>query len=184
MWKKRFNEYIDQRVSSGHLFLESTDNATDRIVQNAMRDVWDLAYPRDFQVEAVKRLAFFPMEAYHLDEQNNESARELSKRLNTLHQTEANHCTIFLYLSPSALQLESSWLKLLEKIAKRGYLRLICIDEAHSIEQDGRSFRPEFVSAAQNLMMLHNMMPTKCSIVCMSATFRMSDQNTVSGILK
>ena len=86
------------------------------------------------------------IEAYHLDEQTNESARELSKRLNTLHQTEANHCTIFLYVSLRALQLESSW-KLLEKIAKRGYLRLICIDEAHSIEQDGRSFRPEFVSA-------------------------------------
>ena len=125
---------------------------------------------------AKSRNANHYIEAYHLDEQNNESARELSKRLNTMHQTEANHCTIFLYLSPWALQLDLLWLKLLEKIAKRGYLRLICIDEAHSIEQDGRSFRPEFVSAAQNLMMLHNIMPTKCSIVCMSATFRMSNQ--------
>jgi len=33
-------------------------------------------------------------------------------------------------------------------------------------------------------MMLHNLMPEKCSIVCMSATFRRSDQNTVSGVLK
>ena len=29
MWKKRYNEYIARRVSSGHLFPESTDNATD-----------------------------------------------------------------------------------------------------------------------------------------------------------
>ena len=148
MWKKRYNEYITHRVSSVHLFPESTDNATDKIIRNAMQDVWDLADPRDFQVDAGKRLAFFPntllyiisktgseksaiplttgtltsgviitlvpliglgsdqvaksrnanhyIEAYHLDEQNNESARELSKRLNTMHQTEANHCTIFL----------------------------------------------------------------------------------------
>jgi len=124
------------------------------------------------------------VEAYHLDEQNTESSRELSKRLNSLHQSEANHCTIILYVSPRALQMESHWLKLLERLARRGYLRQICIDEAHAIEQDGRRFRPEFVSAAQNLMMLHNKMPEKCSIVCMSATFRQSDQQTLTGLLK
>jgi len=201
-----------------------------------MRNVWDISNPREFQIDAIQRLAFCPntllyliaktgsgksailltvgtlksgvtitlvpliglgsdqvtksrnpnhyVEAYHLDEQSSESSRELSKRLNSLHQTEANNCTIFLYVSPRALQMELYWLKLLEKLARRGYLRLICIDEAHAIEQEGRSFCPEFVSAAKNLMMLHNLMPEKCSIVCMSAMFRQTDQQTLSCLLK
>ena len=236
MWTRRYNEFIAIRSSSGHLFPESTDNATARIIRETTRNVWDISNPREFQIDAIQHLAFCPntllyliaktgsgksaipltvgtlksgvtitlvpliglgsdqvtksrnpnhyVEAYHLDEQSSESSRELSKRLNSLHQTEANNCTIFLYVSPRALQMESYWLKLLEKLARRGYLRLICIDEAHAIEQEGRSFCPEFVSAAKNLMMLHNLMQEKCSIVCMSATFRQTDQQTLSCLLK
>jgi len=173
-WKRRYNEYVAHQEASGALIPESmntdiADSVTDRIIRDTMRNVWDISNPRDFQIDAIRLLAFTPnmllylvaktgggksavpltmgtlksgvtvtlvpliglssnqvtksrnanhyVEAYHLDKQNTESWRELSKRLNSLHQSQANHCTIILYVSPRALQMESQWLKLLERLA-------------------------------------------------------------------
>jgi superfamily II DNA helicase RecQ len=63
-------------------------------------------------------------------------------------------------------------------------LRLIVIDEAHSIAQDGRNFWPEFQSAVKNLKVLYDNQPTKCNCIAMSATFRQLDQAVITGLIK
>ena len=56
----------------------------------------------------------------------------------------------------------------------------MCIDEAHSIEQAGRFFRPDFQDAVKHLQQIHNDLKTKCPRLVMSATLRKIDQQTIS----
>ena len=59
----------------------------------------------------------------------------------------------------------------------------MCIDEAHSVEQQGRYFRKDFQEAVKNLQKIHNDLKTKCPRIVMSATLRKVDQNTISKLL-
>jgi hypothetical protein len=63
-------------------------------------------------------------------------------------------------------------------------LRLIIINEAHFIAQDGCHFWPEFQSAIKNLKVLYDNQPTKCNCIAMSATFRQLDQAVITGLLE
>ena len=57
---------------------------------------------------------------------------------------------------------------------------LICIDEAHTVAQDGRNFRPEFCSVVTTLRNLYEVQQTKCNRIAMSATFRKCDQDVIT----
>ena len=59
-------------------------------------------------------------------------------------------------------------------------IRLICIDEAHTVAQDGRNFRPEFCSVVTTLRNLYDVQQTKCNRIAMSATFRKCDQDVIT----
>jgi superfamily II DNA helicase RecQ len=57
------------------------------------------------------------------------------------------------------------------------------IDEAHCVERQGRSFRPEFKEGLQEFSNIANSF-VNISIVAMSATFRANDQQALSNILR
>ena len=123
------------------------------------------------------------IEAYHLDEHRGDDAHALRTRLESIHPVERDNVTVFLFLSPQSLATNSSWFPTIAHLAKKGYISLYCIDEAHCIEQQGRHFRPEFISAVTNIGVLYKMMPKPCPRIAMSATFRQADQDVVSSLL-
>ena len=74
----------------------------------------------------------------------------------------------------------SIWITFLRKMAERDIITLMCIDEVHSIEHQGRFFRPDFQEAVRNLQLMHDNMKTKCPRLVMSATLRNGDQLTIN----
>ena len=81
-------------------------------------------------------------------------------------------------MSPRSLSKDSPWWPTLCDLAKMNLISVLCVDEAHKIEQSGRSFRPEFGFAMENIQYLHDIMERKCPRILMSATFRKIDQRT------
>ena len=86
------------------------------------------------------------VEAYYVDEHRGKDAAKLHHRLDIMTEREADYVTLFLYMSPQSLQTDSPWYGVLHCIAMKIFIRLICIDEAHTVLQDG-CFRPEFDSS-------------------------------------
>jgi len=101
------------------------------------------------------------IESYHVDEHQGEDAALLHKRLSSYDKKESEHVSIILFVSPQALGAKSHWFKKLKLLAGEDLISLLCIDEAHTIEQQGRNFRPEFQDAVSNMNELFNLMPTK-----------------------
>jgi superfamily II DNA helicase RecQ len=91
------------------------------------------------------------IKAYHLDKNRGRDGYTLRSRLLSLHPREAECVSIFLYALPQSLKDGSFWYKCLFELASKNLIRLICIDEAHSVAQDGRNFRQEFCSAVKTL---------------------------------
>ena len=91
-------------------------------------------------------------------------------------------CFHFLYASPQSLKDGSFWYKCLFELASKNLIRLICIDEAHSVAQDGRNFRPEFRSAVKTLRSIYDAQTTKCNRIAMSATFRQCNQDVITDL--
>ena len=83
------------------------------------------------------------IEGYHLDEHRGSDARLLRDRLISLNEDEAEYVSVFLYASPQSLQVGKFWYKTLMNLASKNLIRLIVVDEAHTVAQDGRDFRPE-----------------------------------------
>ena len=119
------------------------------------------------------------VEAYYVDEHRFSNAKALMKRLKSLTLKETKECTIILYVSPTSLNPESDWVHIFADLASDGFISLLAIDEAHSIEQAGRSFRKEFLSAVQLLSALVDLMPRPVPRLAMSATFRQEDYDRV-----
>ncbi len=92
------------------------------------------------------------IEGYHLDKHRGSDARLLRDRLILLNEDEAEYVSVFLYPSPQSLQVGTFWYKTLINLASKNLIRLIVIDEAHTVAQDGRDFRPEFKSAVSVLI--------------------------------
>ena len=61
---------------------------------------------------------------------------------------------------------------MIHTLAKRGNISQICIDEAHSVEQSGCNFRPEFVDAVKNIRTFVECSPRHITTIAMSATLR------------
>jgi superfamily II DNA helicase RecQ len=67
-------------------------------------------------------------------------------------------------------------------MALKDFLCLVCIDEAHTVHQEGY-FCPEFQSAVGTIRHLHGLLTIKCSIIVMLATFRSVDQDIITALL-
>jgi superfamily II DNA helicase RecQ len=93
---------------------------------------------------------------------------------------EAEHVSIFLYMSSKSLQPNLFWHKVLHESALKSMISLMCIVEAHTVAQDGRNFWPEFHTAVKTLRELYKTQTMKCFCIAMSATFRQSDQDVIS----
>jgi hypothetical protein len=100
---------------------------------------------------------------------------ELRRRLMSFAPDEAEFVSIMLYASPQYRTMMS--------LATKGLVRLMVIDEAHCVNQDGRNFRPEFKSAVRTLKSIHAAQRDPPSIIAMSATFRQDDQNVIADLL-
>ena len=82
--------------------------------------------------------------------------------------------SINLFIGPHALS-SNTWKSELAKLARRGLIQMITIDEAHFISQSGRHFRPEFNTAVDVLGELLKMMHEPVPRVLLSATMLRSD---------
>ena len=82
-----------------------------------------------------------------MDENRGTDGNQLRSRLLALTDREAKSLSIFLYASPQSLTVGSIWHRTLMTLASKSIIRLIVIDEAHCVAQDGRHFRPEFMTA-------------------------------------
>ena len=98
-------------------------------------------------------------------------------------EEEARHRSVILYISPGNLSEGSKWWSTLKKLAMRGRISFFCIDEAHYIEQAGRSFRTEFTDAVRGICKLVDMMETLCPRIAISATYRHHDESQVTDLL-
>ena len=122
------------------------------------------------------------IEAYYVDEHKFSHAKMLEQRLRAYSEEEADHNSIIIFASPNSLSSGSNWYKLFQELAKDGLIRTVAIDEAHEVEQSGRSFRKEFVVAAKSLDTLIKSMPHPVPRILMSATFTRGDYESFSKI--
>ncbi len=135
------------------------------------------------QVDKASPFAEHNVEAYHIDEHHGDDAKLLRKRLNGMSKEEAKEISIMLYVSPQKLKANSDWVHQLENLAEKGLISMFCIDEAHYVQQAGRSFRMEFVEAVESIAMLIRSMPSPVPCIAMSATFTERDRNRVTELL-
>ena len=140
--------------------------------------------------DQVQKSCFYDsnIESYHIDEHRGQDAIDLRDRLMNMTEAEMNVTSIILYLSPSALCRDSGigvggWVGLLQTLSARGFISQFCIDEAHSVEQSGRAFRPEFVTAVTNIRTFIANSPRYITTIAMSATLRRVDRATLSRLL-
>eukprot|EP00984_Skeletonema_dohrnii_P009330 scaffold3571_cov78-Skeletonema_dohrnii-CCMP3373.AAC.2 len=136
------------------------------------------------QVDKASSYAQHNVEAYHVDEHHGDDDKLLRKRLNCMSKEEAKEIAIMLYVSPQKMKANSDWVHQLENLAEKGLISMFCIDEAHYVEQAGRSFRTEFVEAVESIAMLIRKMPSPVPCIAMSATFTERDRNRVTELLR
>eukprot|EP00956_Cyclotella_meneghiniana_P040737 scaffold203534_cov92-Cyclotella_meneghiniana.AAC.1 len=124
------------------------------------------------------------IEAYYVDEHKYGNAKLLEKRLHHYSEEEAEENSILIFASPNSLREDSGWMKVFSSLAERGLIRTVAIDEAHEVEQSGKSFRKEFVEAAKSLDSMIKSMTNPVSRILMSATFRRSDYDAVTEVFE
>ena len=122
--------------------------------------------------------------AYYVDEHKCENAKILVERLAHYTEEEADHNSILLFASPNLLKEGSGWMKTFSSVADKGLIRTVAVDEAHEIEQSGKSFRKDFVEASQSLQKMIQSMKRPVPCIFMSATFRPGDFDTVAQLFK
>ena len=94
-------------------------------------------------------------------------------------------------MSPQQLKKESKWYASLLELALCGCISAICIDEAHSMVHNYKSFHPEFKTTMHLVDTIVSMarMAMKGTfyyvpILAMSVTFTMSDQNNFNKLIR
>ena len=98
------------------------------------------------------------IESYHLDEHKKHDEQRLMRRLTSATHDELKYCRIMAFVGPGTL-LDPKWGRVWETLARRGFISYFCIDEAHEVEQSGRSFRPVFKEATAFIPRLLRLMP-------------------------
>jgi superfamily II DNA helicase RecQ len=94
------------------------------------------------------------VKAYYIDEHKAENARVLEQRLHSYSEDKKGCSSIIIFASPNALRTGSRWLQLLSSMAAKDMISMLAIDESHEVHQSGRSFRPEFLEAVDNLKII------------------------------
>ena len=129
------------------------------------------------------------IEAYHIDEHKGPNAYALRERYRAYNKEESKHVIILSFINPQSLKRDPSkpnrgWFQTFSDLAEQDLISLICINEAHTVEQCGRSFRPEFLEAVTNLRLIREKMPNPAPFIAMSATFRQCDQDRITKLMK
>ena len=131
-------------------------------------------------------IAGHKIEAYHIDEHRGVDATALKNRIEAIDDEEMAITTIMLFISPSSLaknQLSgkpSPWIQFIQNIVNRGHLSLFCIDEAHYVYQNGRHFRPNFLTAIDSIKTMVESSVICTPMIAMSDTVCLIDQTTLS----
>ena len=131
--------------------------------------------------------------AYHVVEFCTEDGRLLRESLLNKLKAESKTTTRILFMLPQLLtdhvdatmgmMRPSICLTNIKKLAEKGQISLMCIDDAHSVEQQGRYFRPDIQEADKKLQQIHNGVKTKCPHLVISATLWTIYQETISKLL-
>ena len=90
-------------------------------------------------------------------------------------QEEFAHTSTMIILAPTSLSPASEWSATLEALSVAGNLSLFCIDEAHTIEQSGRFFRPDFTEAVVNMSRICALSPCPFPVIAQFAILLQSD---------
>ena len=104
-----------------------------------------------------------------MDEHKQDDERMLMQRLSTATLAELKYKRIMVFLSPDTI-IDPKWVPIWEMLARRGLIAYFCIDEAHEVEQSGRSFCTVFQDAVKMIANLVKMMPRPAPRIIMSAT--------------
>lgn len=75
-----------------------------------------------------------------------------------------------LFISPEAL-LNNSFKKIINDVAKKGFINRLVIDEAHIIEEWGKQFRIEFQLLSVFRRIINEISPRKIKTILLSATY-------------
>jgi superfamily II DNA helicase RecQ len=143
-----------------------------------IQSIIDIKYaPQDAKVFCLEQR----VEAYHLDEHQGPNYITLWDRLLKIKKKQSQ--SIILFTSPQALKKHSLWHPVFKALFSRQLFSLMVIDEAHCVERQGCSFRPEFKDGLQEFSNIANSFQD-ILIVAMSATFRGNDQLALSNILQ
>ena len=122
------------------------------------------------------------IEAYHIDEHRYDDLTLLRNRLDGMTIDDVENTTILLFCSPQSMQKSSRWYPMLKQLKNNGFISFVCIDEAHCVAINGRSFRPEFNDAMDfisSVLKSNEHIP----MLAMSATFKECDQDVISSKL-
>ncbi len=65
------------------------------------------------------------VQAYYVDKHRGKDGEKLRYRLDAMTAREAGYVTIFLYMSPQSLQIDSPWYGVICRIASKNFLRLV-----------------------------------------------------------
>ena len=124
-------------------------------------------------------------EAYHADEFRDQDYDKLVHRLRSY--SDDDKLSIVIFISAQALRNDTRWQSTLYELARKGQIKGICVDEAHTVVDHGESFRPEFRDAIDflNTMVLLNRQHNPSNAIpfmAMSATFRIFEQKKFNAL--
>ena len=108
--------------------------------------------------------------AYHADEHKGPAATLLRQRILSMGNVEMRNSTILVYISPQSF-IKKEWFQFFTTLSKQHNISSLTVDEAHTVEQCGRSFRPEFYTAVHHIGRLLRESNIPILLLFMSATF-------------
>ena len=118
---------------------------------------------------------FSRIEAYHVEGLDDTTRDLVIERLLEMNDRSEGPCV--LYLGPSALAEDSSWVAPLKKLFERGLVTLVAVDEVHKCTSDGRYFRRDEFQNLRRLWTFLDLSPKKVAQLSMTATLTKQAKN-------